>query len=42
MSEEYFGTSTKMIVSHLVKVVMGLGLLFLLSRVDYRAIRRLI
>jgi cell division protein FtsW len=42
VSEEYFGASTKMIVSHLVKVMMGLGLLFLLSRVDYRAIRRLV
>ncbi len=41
VSEEYFGASTKMILNHLVKVVMGLGLLFFMSRVDYRAIRRL-
>jgi len=41
VSEEYFGASTKMILNHLVKVAMGLGLLLFLSRVDYRAIRRL-
>ncbi|MGH2570775.1 MAG: putative lipid II flippase FtsW [bacterium] len=41
VSEEYFGASTKLILSHLVKVVLGLGLLFVMARIDYRMIRGL-
>jgi cell division protein FtsW len=41
VSAEYFGSSSRMFLSHLVKVTIGLALLFILSRMDYRAIRKL-
>ena len=41
LSEEIFESRSAMFVRHLVKVLLGLGLLLVLSRLDYRLIRKL-
>lgn len=40
MSTAWYGDGTKMILNHLMKVFMGLGLLFVLSKIDYRVVLR--
>ncbi|NNE42868.1 MAG: putative lipid II flippase FtsW [Gemmatimonadetes bacterium] len=41
MSEEMYRSPMAMMMKHLVKVAMGLALLFVMSRIDYRIVRRL-
>jgi cell division protein FtsW len=41
ISHDLSGSSTRLILNHLVKVALGLGLLVILSRIDYRVIQRL-
>lgn len=41
LSERYYGSSTAMVLQHLSKVFVGLVLLVLFSRLDYRVLKRL-
>jgi len=40
VSSEFYGSATRMFLNHLTKVAFGLGLLVLLSRVDYKIVLR--
>jgi cell division protein FtsW len=40
MSEAWFGSGTRMILNHLTKVVLGLVLLLVFSKLDYRVVLR--
>ncbi len=41
LSQHYYGSPTAMVLQHLSKVVVGLVLLFLFARLDYRVLKRL-
>ncbi len=42
LSADISGSNTRMFLSHLLKIGLGLGLLAVLSRIDYRVLRRLV
>jgi cell division protein FtsW len=41
LSEHYYGSSTAMVLQHMMKVFVGLVLLVVFARMDYRVFRRL-